>query len=85
MTATTTAEISDYITAEIMINGSAPVFQTNDKVTGEKVVITATEMMSRALNAAETGVSIREGVSADGRVVFEIHNGSSVYGRYIAA
>lgn len=85
MIATTATEIRDYITAETMINGTAPVFRTRDKVTGRFVTITAATLMSRVGNATEHGVAIREGLTVNGETMFEIHDGASVYGRYIAA
>jgi len=84
-TATNAAEISDFITAEIMINGASPAFLSNDKVTGEFVEIDAATLMQRVRNAETDKLTVSRSVDAEGRTVFQIHNGASVYGRYTAA
>lgn len=79
-TATAAAEISDFITAEIMINGVSPVFTTIEN--GILTTRTATQVMAAALNAEETGCEISETVATNGKAQFLIHKGASVYARY---
>lgn len=81
-TATSAAEISDFITAETLINGTTPVFRVVEQ--GVLSIRTAAQVMRAAHNAAEVGADIREHVNTSGQVVFEVHNGASVYARYTA-
>lgn len=80
---TNAAEIIDFINAEMMINDGNVVFNSREKFSLRPIKVTGAKVLARIANAIELGVSVRSGVNAAGDEVIEIHNGDSVYGRYI--